>query len=116
MQLNWSKCQGEVWCKLNFVTVEHQAFEHVDGVYVIWHGGPNPATVRVGQGTIRDQIKMNRTDSTVQSFASLGLFVTWASVPAQERNGVEAFLASRLHPKIPNYPQAAPIEVNLPWP
>jgi hypothetical protein len=115
MQLNWIKCQGEVWCKLNFVTLEHQAFDHIDGVYIIWHGGPTPATVRVGQGNIREQIKINRADSTVQSFASLGLFVTWTSVPSQDRNGVEAFLVKRLNPKVPTYSLAPPIDVNLPW-
>jgi hypothetical protein len=114
-QLNWVKCQGEVWCKLHFVGLDHAHFNQMEGVYIIWHGGPNPATVKVGQGTIRDQIATSRSESNVKQYENLGLFVTWASVPQAQRDGVVAYLATKLKPLVPHYSQTIPIEVNLPW-
>jgi hypothetical protein len=116
MQVTWTKCSGEVWCKLNAVRLEHAHFDNRVGVYVIWHGGGSAATVRVGQGDIRDCITQARADTEIQAFAALGLFVTWATVAPEHRNGVEAFLSGRLRPKVIRPLQnAIPIEVNLPW-
>ncbi len=116
MILNWIKCQGEVWCKLNSVNLDHPHFTSMEGVYIIWHGGKDAHTVRVGQGIIRDRLANHRLDSMIQQFSGLGLFVTWAAVPASDRNGVEAFLFQQLTPKVGDRkPLAAPIQVNLPW-
>jgi hypothetical protein len=116
MPLNWNKCQGDVWCPLGTVNLAHPHFNQMDGVYVIWHGGPNAATVYVGKGNVRDRLTYHRTNRQVQAYSQFGLFVTWAAVPASQRDGVEAFLAQRLHPLVvEGYPQVAPFEVNLPW-
>lgn len=116
MQLNWIKCQGDVWCKLDTVNLGHSHFENMHGVYIIWHGG-NPAhTVRIGKGYIRDRLQSHRNDPEVQAYAHLGLYVTWASVPGQFQEGVEVYLGKRLTPKVgERFPQAIPTEVNLPW-
>jgi hypothetical protein len=88
----------------------------MDGVYIIWHGGSNPKTVRVGQGNIRERLEAHRTDPDVQAYARLGLYVTWASVPEDSRDGVEAYLAQRLGPILgKRFPDTAPISVNLPF-
>ena len=84
MQLQWTKCQGEIWCKLNTVNLSHAHFNDKDGVYIIWHGGPNAATVYVGQGNIRDRLTQHRNNSLIQQYDKLGLYVTWASVPAYQ--------------------------------
>ena len=116
MQIKWLKCQGEVWCPLATVNLPHAHFDNLSGVYVIWHGGSSAATVRVGKGVIRDRLAAHRNDPQIQAFASLGLFVTWASVPANYQDGIEVFLARRLNPKVGDqHPDVAPIEVNLPW-
>ncbi len=116
MQLSWIKCKGDVWCNLNSVNLSHSHFDYMSGVYVIWHGGSNAATVRVGQGFIRDRLPEHRSDSEVQDFATLGLYVTWASVPESSRDGVEAYLAQVLKPKVGSrFPSVSPITVNLPW-
>jgi hypothetical protein len=88
----------------------------MDGVYVIWHGGQTPKTVYVGQGVIRDRLTAHRTDARIQAYSTLTLYVTWAAVDASSRNGAEVYLANRLAPIVgENYPNVAPIEVNLPW-
>lgn len=116
MQLTWIKCQGEVWCQLNSVNLAHQHFSKMDGVYIIWHGGPKPTTVYVGQGGIRDRLTNHRSDPRIQQYNHLGLWVTWASVTQSNRDGVEVYLAQRLKPIVgERHPDAAPIEVNLPW-
>jgi len=116
MTLTWIKCQGEVWCKLNVVNLPHEHFNNMAGVYIIWHGGPSAKTVYVGQGDIRSRFTEHRTDPRIQTFEALGLYATWAAVPAVSRNGIERYLAERLNPLVPEaHPADLPIEVNLPW-
>ena len=115
--LSWVKCQGDVWCKLNSVNLQHAHFNNRGGVYVIWHGGENPATVYVGQTEdLRDRLGTHRNDAQIQEYGSLGLYVTWASVIPALLDGVERYLGERLRPKVPtNLPAAQPIEAQLPW-
>jgi len=116
MQVNWMKCQGEVWCKLNSVNLEHKHFINMYGVYIIWHGGSASKVVYVGQGYIKDRLAEHRKNQEIQSFEQLGLYVTWASVPSEYRDGVEVYLANTWSPKVGvSYPRVAPIEVNSPW-
>lgn len=116
MILNWIKCQGNVWCKLHTVNLDHQHFDNLAGVYIIWHGGEQPATVRVGQGFIRDRLNAHRQDPVVQQYSNLTLYVTWASVSADQRDGVERFVAKSTIPKVgDHFPDVEAIKVNLPW-
>jgi len=116
MQLQWKKCQGNVWCSLNILNLDTSHFDNMEGVYIIWYEGDDPATVRVGQGFIRDRLKAHRNDPQIKAYAHLSLYVTWASVAQAYRDGVEAFLAQRLNPKVgERFPDRTPIEVNLPW-
>ncbi len=116
MQLNWTKCQGNVWCKLNSVNLEHEHFNNMHGVYIIWHGGTNPAVVYVGQGNIKDRIIEHRKDSAIQEYDYLDLYITWATVHVHYRNGVETYLADTWKPKVGVlHPKVSPIAVNSPW-
>ena len=88
----------------------------MEGVYIIWHAGQNPATVRVGQGVIRDRLAEHREDDEVQAYKERALYVTWASVSAQYWDGVEVYLGEKLMPLVgERFPKTKPIEVNLPW-
>ena len=116
MQVSWNKCTGDVWCNLINLNLAHSHFQNMEGVYIIWHGGSNPATVYVGQGAIADRLQAHRINPEILAYSSHGLFVTWASVNAASRSGVERYLADRLNPKVgAAHPQIAPIAVNLPW-
>ena len=115
MIVHWNKCEGNVWCKLNEVDLSNSHFNCMTGVYVICHGGNNPRTVRVGQGFIKDRIAAHRADPEVQVYNHLGLYVTWARIPANFLNGVEAFLAQQLNPLVgQRFPNVPIIPVNLP--
>ena len=115
--LSWIKCQGDVWCKLNSVNLQHPHFNNRGGVYVIWHGGEVPATVYVGQtGNLRDRLSDHRGDERIQKYDSLSLYVTWASVSPELLNGVERYLGQRLKPKVEtDFPNVQPQEAQLPW-
>ena len=116
MQLNWIKCQNDVWCKLNFVNLDHEHFNNRHGIYIIWHGGPHPAVVYIGRGNIKNRLAEHRNDQRIQRYASLDLYVTWAMVGVQHRDGIEAYLASFWRPIVgERYSSASPIVVNSPW-
>ena len=116
MGVSWNKCDGDKWCPLDTVNLEHSHFDGMEGVYIIWHGGQSPKTVRVGQGIIRDRLTAHRNDQQIQAYSNLGLFVTWSAVAAADRDGVEAYLAAQLNPLVgERFPQRRPVAVNLPW-
>ena len=113
MEIQWNKCVGNSWCP--FETVNLEGIGDVEGVYLIWHGGPTPRWVRVGQGNIKEQITQLRTDPQIMAFRQHKLFVTWAAVPENQRDGIEAFLAAYCAPLVgERFPNRQPIAVNLP--
>ena len=116
MWLTWNTCKGNVWCGLGSVDLNHKHFDDMEGVYIIWCGGDEPATIRVGQGVIRDRLRAHRNDEDIQAYKDLVLYVTWALVAPSYRDGVEAYLADILEPLVgERFPDRTQIEVNLPW-
>jgi hypothetical protein len=116
LTLDWQKCQGNVWGNFLGVDLQHNHFNDMYGVYVIWHAGQNPATVRVGQGCIRDRLQDHRNDNAILAYKQDGLFVTWASVSANNCDGVERYLAEILKPLVGDrFPNVSSIKVNSPW-
>jgi hypothetical protein len=114
--LVWNRCEGNLWCPLLTVNLQHPHFQNLGGVYIIWHSGPTPWTVYVGQGNIADRLAHHRSDQQILKYSAWGLFVTWASVPLPSRNGIERYLADQLQPREGvAHPDATPIVVNLPW-
>lgn len=114
MNLIWGTCgDNGSWCGFLTVNLAHPHFDNKEGVYIIWQG--KGAIIRVGQGVIRDRLSEHRKDTTISAYNNL--FVTWASVPSQYRDGVERYLANRLNPVVgERFPKVtAPSEVNLPW-
>ena len=116
MNLAWFKCDGDNWCSFARLNLDHELVK-VGGVYVIWHSGPTPATVYVGQsGNISERLGAHRNDKNIIVHYPLGLFVTWARVDAKFRDGIERYLIDALRP-IGNDrgPSATPISVGSPW-
>lgn len=116
MNLNWIKCVGDQWCNLINLNLDHSHFSNLSGVYIIWHGGQQPATVYVGKGEIAERLADHRQNATILQYSHFGLFVSWARVDPWSQSGVERFLAERLNPKVgQRYPTVTAIPVNLPW-
>ena len=114
--LNWSKCEGDVWCSFLNVNLDHPYFHGLEGVYIIWHGGRNPWTVYVGQGNVKDRLTVHRGDQRILQYSPYGLLATWAAVNPDRRSGIERYLADTLTPRVgDSHPHAVPIPVTWPW-
>jgi hypothetical protein len=115
LTLDWGKYTSGEWCELTGLDLAQSHFDDLEGVYVIWHAGLQPKWVRVGQGNIRDRLGKHREDRDILAYKGLGLFVTWAPVAVDFRNGVERFLGEKLNPLVGSrFPEAYPIPVNIP--
>jgi len=114
LRLNWIKSTTGTWLPLNFNLA---SVTTTKGVYVIWHGGQTPWTVRVGQGDIASRLGSHGGDAVITAHASKGgLWVTWAAVQAASLDGVERYLADQLRPLVGDrHPAVLPVPVNLPW-
>lgn len=116
MHVDWIKCRGGSWCRLNTLNLNSGHFDNLEGVYLIWYGGTNPRAVYVGQGNIRERLSAHRQNEIIQEYKNFGtLLVTWAEVPADLCDGVEVFLVNAYNPLVgERFPDAYPITVNLP--
>ena len=115
LQLKWMKCGSDNhWCSLEHLNLETAK---ADGVYIIWHEGNPGRVVKVGQGDVCDRLCKHRHDARIQAYAKQGtLRVTWAAVPAAQKDGVERYLADQWHPLVGDaYPAVQPIQVNSPF-
>jgi len=115
LQLHWVKSTRDGWLPLN--TFNLDGVRTAFGVYIIWHSGNSPWTVRVGQGDITDRLGCHRDDNEVQAYKDRGdLYVTWAAVPEVQADGVERYLADELKPHVgTRWPNVTAIPVNIPW-
>ncbi len=113
LTLTWIKSVNNSWLGLDFPNLSDIT---TTGVYVIWHGGQTPRTVRVGQGIIRDRLSAHKRDAAVLRYQPHGLWVTWAAVPAHQMDGVERYLANLLSPLVGDaFPNVTPLAVNSPF-
>ena len=115
IKLKWITCgKDRHWCSLEDLDLDTASG---DGVYIIWHGGDPSRTVRVGQGNIADRLGAHGNDQDILDYRENGtLRVTWAIVPAYQRDGIERYLADMWKPLIGEaFPDAVPIAVKSPW-
>lgn len=112
LELVWKRC-GDDW---HFCDLRRLALENVSdgGVYVIWHEGNPGRVVRIGQGDIAERLAAHRRDTEILDYGKLR--VTWAKLPASQRDGVERYLAETWDPLVGDaFPKAKPIAVNSPF-
>lgn len=114
LQLHWVKSTTGDWLSFDNVDLSNVTAE---GVYIIWHDGDPGRVVRLGQGNIKARLLAHRNDTAITAHRSKGkLRVTWASVSAAQRDGVECHLAGYWNPLVGDaFPDCPPIEVNSPW-
>jgi hypothetical protein len=115
LNLSWINCgNGTNWCPFDTVNLSDV---DAKGVYIVWHEGNPGRVVYVGQGDIVARIATHRNDKRITAYEKQGrLRVTWASVPAAQRDGVERYLADKWNPLVGDaHPDVRPIAVNSPW-
>jgi hypothetical protein len=117
LNVHWFKCgksPNNDWCSLNGVNLSTVT---ESGVYIIWHKGNPGKVVYVGQGDpISARLAAHRQDRRIQAYKDLDLRVTWADLPAAQRDGVERSLADQWSPLVGDaHPDVSPISVNSPF-
>jgi hypothetical protein len=115
--LEWNKCKAGTWCTLSELDLDHEHFDDMEGVYVIWYGEESPVALRVGYGYVRNCLANERNDKEVWAYKQDEIYVTWGKVGPKFRDGVVKYVADVLQPKLESsYPDVEPIEVNIPSP
>jgi hypothetical protein len=110
--LEWAKSDADDWLRLEEVALDGL---FVYGVYVVWRPSFDlrpSEVIAIGQGAIAERIKTQRAELRGHGPA---LLVTWAPVPFQIAEGVEAYLVDHLQPMYVMPPITQPIAVNLPF-
>ncbi len=119
MNLLWLKCKNNAWCSLRDVDLSHSYYDNFVGIYIIWYWNKfgEAVTIKVGQGNLREQLTVHRSDPRIQQYAHLNLLVTWTDTLPHLRDGAEAYLGKVLKPRVDSlFPDAKPIPVSLPFP
>lgn len=116
LSVKWITCGSDGhWCSLENLDLSTAS---ENGVYIIWHEGKPGRVVYVGQGApVGDRFGAHRSDKRITAYKQHGtLRVTWASVPATQRDGVERYLADKWSPLVGDaHPNVQAIAVNSPW-
>ena len=112
MQVNWIQpTNGGVYL-LDTVDLNHQHFNNLEGVYIIYSG---TTVIYVGRGDIAVRLGAHRRDFRQRSDYET-LKVIWASVPEASQEGVELYLADTYNPIVGEHnSRNQAIPVNLPW-
>ncbi|MBI5245620.1 MAG: type II/IV secretion system protein [Elusimicrobia bacterium] len=115
LSVYWNRCAGDTWAELYAVDLNDPHFDGLEGVYMVWMGGNQPAAICAGAGLIREKLAARREEPAIAAMKEKSLLVTWAKVDAISRGGVERWLLENLRPKVANpLPGSVAVEVNLP--
>ena len=116
--LEWNKCKAGTWCTLSELDLDHEHFDDMEGVYVIWYGKESPVALRVGYGYVRNCLANERNDKEVWAYGQQHeLYVTWGKVGRKFCGGVVRYVADALQPELESSsPDVEPIEVSIPSP
>jgi hypothetical protein len=99
----WVKLAGGRFHRFILLDAEKAGLAGIGGIYAIWHGGLRPEWVSIG-----------KSDDLAAAFRDLagnedirnynvrgGLFVSWALIREEFRNGVLRFLNDSMKPLVP---------------
>ena len=113
LRLQWYKCAGGEWCRLDEVG-PHDIDDY--GVFVVWQPGGErraPAVLYIGSGILRQEIAKYRRDHIAGGTPDQRL--TWATVDPLDADGVAAYLYQQLRPFWGEWPRLVAVRpVNLP--
>ena len=80
LRIHWNQVQGGAWADFFAVNLDDPHFNGLEGVFVAWQGGTQPAVIAVGQGPVREGLKELRTAPAIALYRGGTLFTTWAKV------------------------------------
>jgi hypothetical protein len=116
MQIDRNTCTNNNWCSFTWVNLDHEHFDNMEWVYVIWYfSWQKPVPVRVWQWIIKDRISEHRENNDILKYEDNWLYVTWANVSDTYKDWVEKYLWETLSPLVwERFPEWNSIAVNLP--
>jgi type II secretory ATPase GspE/PulE/Tfp pilus assembly ATPase PilB-like protein len=115
LNVYWNRAQDDSWAEFFAVDLDDPHFDGLEGVFVVWQGGSQPAAIKVGSGSLSRELKALRADPAMALFRGKPLFVAWAKVEKVVRDGVTRYLFETLKPRAATaVGSAAAISVNLP--
>lgn len=108
--VDWGRNPRGQFYKFLTFDPEKAGLKGVGGVYVLWHSGVQPRWVYVGHSIdiAADLDALADNDEVMEYNSRGGLFVTWAPIKPEYRQGVLRFLTESMEPLIEN-PKAARI-------
>lgn len=116
MNLNWVQCVSGKWCDFFGLNLDMPSYDHIEGVYLLFHESPEPVVIYVGHGHIKGSILDLRRDPAITQYRDKKILVTWAKVPDWAREGVVRFLTEAYLPLEGSFStKDTAIIVNLPW-
>ena len=116
--IDWEKCKRGSWCTFSELDLDHEHFDEMEGVYVIWQGEENPVALRVGQGYIKDCLVKEQNNIEMWTAKQRSeIYVTWGEVNREFCNGVVRYIAEVVQAELSSpHQDVDPVEVNLPSP
>lgn len=115
--IEWEICTRGTWCNLLELDLDHEHFDDMEGVYVIWRGADNPLALRVGHGLIRECLAREQNDKDVLAYQQDEIYVTWGKVDRKFCGGIVRYIADVVQPELETFsPDIESIKVNIPSP
>ena len=96
--IEWEKCKRGTWCNLIELDLDHEHFNDMEGVYVLWQGEENPVALRVGHGIIRECLTKEQNDKELLAYPENEIYVTWAKVDQRFSSGIVRYIQDILQP------------------
>lgn len=98
----WARTSRGVFFRLIHLDPEKEGLSGVGGIFVVWHAGLRPRWVHVAAAEDLAAAFHQLADNTdVMSYeVNGGLFISWALVRPEYRNGAVAYLNGLLRPAI----------------
>ncbi|MGD8915161.1 MAG: response regulator [Syntrophobacterales bacterium] len=115
--IEWETCTRGIWCNLSELDLDHEHFNDMEGIYVIWQGVDNPLALRVGHGLIKECLARERNDKEVLAYQRDEIYVTWGKVDRKFCAAIVRYIANILQPELDSSsPDVEPLKVNIPSP
>ena len=120
---NWVRSPRNLFYRLFAVKPLEMGLTHQGGVFVIWHGGVTPGWVCADKAdSLAAAILDAQDNGDIAKYESRGgLYVTWAPIRAEYRDGVVRYLRENMDPYVTSSKEdddvnmkAEPIPVLLP--
>ena len=99
----WVKSAGGRLHRFVMLDAEKEGLTGIGGIFAIWHGGLRPEWVYIGKsGDLAAAFQELAGNEDIRSYnVRGGLFVSWALIRDEYRNGVLRFLNDSMKPLVP---------------